>query len=172
MLLSYLHFNLRFWSYIGKKKHLSAAFVNLICHTFQYYIGWNVIEVVDVIFFQLFFTEEKSWRCLVSLEDSKICDCFSDCPGDADEAYCHSRSSHDPFPSPSEQFSSYRKCCSLLAEQDDLEATNISPQAIKFCQASAPSDGFSHSFQNPNPTVYRRVETHFPSNGSIFSIFW
>lgn len=106
--------------------------------------------------------EEESWRCLVSLDDSKFCDCFSDCPGDADEAFCHSRVSRDRVASPS----SYQKCCSLLAEDEDLATTNISPQAFKFCQAQAPNNEFPHFFERPNVAVYREAEPHFQNNGA------
>lgn len=106
--------------------------------------------------------DEDSWMCLVSLDDSKICDCFSDCPDDADEAHCHSQPSEVRIPSLSEDPFWYHKCCPLLAEEN-LETRNISPQAVKFCQP--PSDQYSKRFQQPVSPIFRDTRSPFANTG-------
>ena len=105
--------------------------------------------------------------CLVSLDESKICDCFSDCPGDVDEAHCHTQLSQDPIPpfpgAPIyEESFRYHKCCALLGE-GQLKESNISPQAIKFCQTR--NDETANKFKQAETPMFQATKTIFPDSG-------
>ena len=37
----------------------------------------------------------SSFTCLVNLPDDKVCDCYSDCPGESDELFCSESTPED-----------------------------------------------------------------------------
>lgn len=122
---------------------------------------------------------DSSWMCLANLEDYKVCDCFSDCPGSVDEEFCASpdqqhfssggqvkdqRGVQVPLFS-GEALRYTTKCCALLGETNSQK--NISPQAIKYCR-NQNNAADSHKSMRRSSDAVRRAKSVISNAGPTY----